>query len=181
MKKLLYALLPLALASCGGASTKTPANQLAFNSFDQLEGWTNGAPANPSLTKDKAHSGDYSVKVAPGIDYSLGYNDQLGHLSAARVAKIRLHGWVFLPNDKAGVVLVTEVGNPGEPKPLNWDGLDLLKEAKDKSSLNQWLEIDHTVDIAPAANYLSVMKVYLWRSSSSQPAYLDDLQILKAD
>jgi len=180
MKNLLYGLLALGLFSCGGDHTSDkPADELASNDFESIDGWTGGTPS-PSLTKEKAHSGIYSVKVDPTIDYSLGYNNQLGKLSAVRVKKIKIHGWINLPNSQTPVTLVVEVKKPGEPKNLLWDGLDLLKEAKGKS-FNKWIEVEKTFTLPENTTFDSQLLVYMWRGSSSQPAYLDDLQITKVE
>ena len=42
MKKLLCGLLALGLAACGGAAPAPPADQLAANDFESLDGWLNG-------------------------------------------------------------------------------------------------------------------------------------------
>ncbi|MFD1467497.1 hypothetical protein ACFQ48_04605 [Hymenobacter caeli] len=180
MKKLFYPWLALALGACGGQTASTTAGQLATNDFESMDGWMSGA-TNPSLTKEKAHSGVFSVKIDPAVEYSLGYNNLLGKMSASRLRKIKLHCWVFLPNEKASAVLVTDVQTPGVAKSVLWDGFDLLKEVKAKSALNQWAEVEHTVEIPETAAYTSKMLVYLWRGGSTQPVYLDDLQILQAD
>ncbi len=179
MNKLLCSLLALGLAACGGAAPTPPADQLAANDFEHLDGWLNGnTPA--SLTQEKAHSGVYSVKVDPATDYSLGYTNQLGRISTGRMRKIKLRAWVFLPNDQATAALVTEIKTPDPTKNL-WDNFDLGKEATTKSGFNKWLEVEHTVDVPATAVFNSTLQVYLWRNGSSQPVYLDDLQILRAD
>ncbi|QKG53976.1 hypothetical protein [Hymenobacter sp. BRD67] len=86
-----------------------------------------------------------------------------------------------MPNDKASVLLVTELKNPGEDKPLLWDSFDLIKEVTAKSSVNRWCEVDHLITLPKGAPFTSWVKVYMWRITSTQPAYLDDLQLLRAD
>jgi hypothetical protein len=179
MRNLLYGVLALALFSCADKSVDKPAGLLAENDFESIDGWTSGVN-NPSLTKEQAHSGVYSVKVNPGIDFSLGYNNQLGKVSATRIHKIKLHAWVRLPNDKTSVLLVAEVKNTEEAKSLVWDGLDLLKEAQAKG-FDKWIEVERTFDLPESATYNSQLLVYLWRGGSTQPAYLDDLQISRVD
>jgi hypothetical protein len=178
MKKLLYAVLALAMCSCGG-SEKKPAGLLVENDFEAMDGWANGC-INGSLNKEKAHSGVYSVKVNPGQDYSLGYSNQLGKLSPTRMQKFKVHAWVHVSNDKEAAVLVTEVKNPGQDKSVFWDGLDMLKEGKAKG-FNKWVEVEKTYDLPESVNYNSQLLVYLWRGSSTQPVYMDDVQLLKAD
>lgn len=178
MKKILYGTLLLAVAACGRNSGDSK-NRLAFNDFESLDGWSSGV-VNPSLNKEEAHSGVYSVKVNPGIDYSLGYNNEVGKISNARLQKIHIHAWAKVPNDKAVGVLVTEVKNEGEDKSALWDGLNMVEEAKAKG-FNKWIEIDKTLNLPESLKYNSRLLVYLWRGSSSQPVYLDDLEISRAD
>jgi hypothetical protein len=179
MKNFLYALLALAMFSCGGSSADKPADLLAANDFESLDGWSNGG-ANASLNKEKAHSGAYSVKVNPGLDYSMGYTNQLGKLSSTRLKKIKVHAWLFVPNDKATAALVTEIKTPGQDKSTLWDGIDMVKEGKSKG-YNKWIEIDKTFDVPESANYNSQLLFYLWRGSSTQPVYMDDVQLTRVN
>lgn len=178
MKKVLYALLAVALFSCGGSKEK-PKGLLIENDFEAMDGWANGC-TNASLNKEKAHSGVYSLKVNPGMDFSMGYSNQLGKLSPSRVKKMKVHAWVFVPNDKALATLVTEMKNPGEEKSAFWDGIDLVKEAK-VNGFNKWIEVEKTQELPESANFNSQLLFYLWRGSSTQPVYMDDVQLIKAD
>lgn len=178
MKKLLFGLIALGCVACGGADKKND-NLLTGNDFEESEGWLNGG-TNPSLTKEKAHSGAYAVKVAPGLDYSLGYNGVLGKLSPSRLEKLKLHAWVYLPDDKATAKLVTEVKNAGQEKSIVWDGFDLVERGK-VDGFNKWIEVEKVVPLPSTVNSESQLLVYLWRGDSSQPVYLDDMQLLKAD
>ena len=179
MKHLLYAALALALGSCGGSEATKPANLLASNDFESLDGWT-GGEVSPSLTREQAHSGVYSVKVDPKVEYSLGYANPLGRLSNSRIAKLKLHGWLFLPSAQAGAQLITQLQNPNDPKSLVYDGLELLNEGKAKG-YNKWIEFERVVPIPAAATYNTQLKIYLWKAASTQPVYLDDLQLERQD
>lgn len=175
MKYFLYGALALLLGACSQTNEK-PANQLTANDFESMDGWMGGTDGNPSVTKEKAHSGVYSVKVDPAIEYSAGYGNPLSKLSSSRLGKLKLRGWVFVPSDKDAPQLVVQLQNPGEEKPLLWEGLDLHKEAQAKG-FNKWIELDHDVVIPPAATAASLIRVYLWRANSPEPVYLDDLQL----
>ncbi|MGI4869730.1 MAG: hypothetical protein ACRYFX_00980 [Janthinobacterium lividum] len=179
MKKCVYGLLALAVAACGKPSEKL-ANLLTQSDFEAVQGWSCEA-TSPSLTQEQAHSGRYSAKAAPGIDYSLGYQGTLGKLVPARVAKLRLRAWVYVvPGDKASTVLVTEVRNPSQEKPLLWDGAGLVELAQ-KDGFSKWLLVEQDIAIPAEAGADSELRVYLWRNTSTQPVYLDDVQLLKAD
>ena len=177
MKKIACAALALLLAGCADEAAKVPADQVSFNDFEAVDGWSAGAPL-PSLTKEKAHSGTYSVRVAPGLDYSLGYNNLLGKISSTRLKKVKIQAWVFVPNAQANAVLVTQIHSIEQNKDLLWDGLDVTKEAK---VINKWVQIEKEVTLPETATYTNQLLVYLWRSGSAQPTYLDDLRILRVE
>ncbi|WP_046247402.1 carbohydrate binding domain-containing protein [Hymenobacter terrenus] len=179
MKKIIYSCLALTLAACGEQSYKS-ANSLAYNDFESVDGWLAGAQV-PSLTKEKAHSGSYSVKVSVGNDFSMGYNNLLGKISSGRLRKVKVQGWVFLPDDKTNAVLVTvlaDVKNPQANKTILWEGINLLKAA---NSYNKWVKVEKEIVIPETATASDQMLVYLWRNDSAQPAYLDDLEISRIE
>lgn len=165
------------MLACGKNGSNAPANQLAGNDFESLEGWT-GDMVIGSLTKDKAHSGRYAIKVDPNIEYSAGYNNLLGKLSASKLQKLKVHAWVNIPNGKAASVLVVCVLDPVTNKQLYWDAIGLGKEVK---VFNKWVEVEKTFTLPAEATYNHKLSVYLWRTSSPETAYLDDLSIEKAE
>lgn len=179
MKVFIYCAAALALTACNDqpAPTGRPQGQLAFNDFEAVDGWASGA-AVPSLTTEKAHSGTTAVVVQPGIDYSLGYNNLLGRLGDGKARKLRVRAWVLLPNAKATAVLVTQLRDEATQKDLLWAGLPLAEATK---TTNQWVRVEKEVTLPATAAYANRVLVYLWRNDSSQPAYLDDLEISRAD
>jgi hypothetical protein len=179
MKNLLFGLLALGLLSCGSNGDTHAANELASNDFEHLDGWL-GGDASPSLTREKAHSGLYSVKVDPTIDYSMGYNNQLGRISDTRIRKIKLRAWVFLPSSRTPVSLVTEIKKPNEAKAILYNSYN-LEEALHTKGYNHWVEVENTINVPETATYDSRILVYLWRGNSNFPAYFDDFQLLKEE
>jgi hypothetical protein len=179
MKNLFFSLLSVVFSACSSGPAVESIDKLASNDFEQLDGWL-GSAATPSLNRERAHSGDYSVKVGHDIEYSLGYKNQLGLLSPIRLHKIKIHCWVFLTNSKTAVALVTDVSNPDSAKSLVHDSYDLAKATRPKR-YHQWVEVEYTIDLPKTVTYNSQLVVYLWRADSPEPAYLDDLQILKAE
>lgn len=170
-------MLTVSLASCGSEKTSAPAlNQLCSNGFESVDGWMGNTPT-PSLTKEKAHSGAYSVLVKPGVDYSMGYENTLGKMSVSRPKKLKVTGWVFLPNPQAGARLVVEIKDPAKAtdNTLMWQGIDLKREVK---KFNEWQQIEKTITIPTNTDATSTFKMYLWRSDSSLPVYLDDVAVL---
>ena len=180
MKQLLYFLLGLFVFACSSndsdTSTQLPKNQLAFNNFEAVAGWTSGVPV-PSLTSEKAHSGRYAVQVTPAVEYALGFASAQGRLSVYPLTKLRVRAWVNLPNAKATAVLVTEVKDPAG-KTIFWDGINLSKEVE---TFNRWVEVDKTLTLPPNQSETNELRVYLWRNQSTQGAFLDDLQLLSAN
>ena len=174
MKKWLGILLTASLASCGGGDTTTnPANLVAKNDFESMDGWMGDAPA-PSLTKEKAHSGLYSVSVRPGVDYGIGYSSLLGKMTPTRPQKIKLSAWVFVPSDQANANLVVEMRDPANPAapPLLWQGIVLKKEVK---KFNEWQQLEKVITLPAGATAATSFKMYLWRTDSAVPVYLDDV------
>lgn len=177
MKKIVSAALLLGLTACAEVPPQAPANQLAFNDFEGLDGWT-GDLALPSLTKEHAHSGAYAVRVADGLEFSLGYRTVLRKLGDNKLRKIKVQAWVYVPSPKASCMLVTEVRNKGEDKTALWDGIRLTDVAKVQ---NRWVRVEKEIVLPATATPESQLQVYLWRSTSPQPTYLDDLRISRVE
>ncbi|OON70802.1 hypothetical protein [Hymenobacter sp. CRA2] len=178
MKKLLYAMLAFGMVACGKKDSEVPANQLTSNDFESFEGWL-GDMNVPSLNKDKAHSGRWSLKVGPNIEFAMGYNILLGKLSPSKLKKIKVKAWAYLPNGKAQAVLVTQLTRPVEGnKQMMWEGLDLAKDVK---TYNKWVEVEKTITLPADANYADKLSMYLWRTNENETAYIDDLSIEKAE
>lgn len=179
MKKWLGIALAASLTACGGEKTEHPAGQITSNDFESLDGWVGDTPA-PSLTKEKAHSGAYSVSVRPGLDYGLSYNNFLGKMSPNRLGKIKVTAWVYLPSAQAAAKLVTEIKDPtrATDNQLLWQGLDLAKAVK---KYNEWQQVTQEITLPAKAAATSRFQVYLWRADSGQPVYLDDVTIAPSD
>lgn len=176
------ALLAAGLLATGCGSKPTPdgptGEVLMHTDFENLEGWL--APSQESaLTTERAHSGKYATKVDRTTGYGLNYATALGQLSSRRVNKIRLDAWIFTPEAGAGVVLVTHVDQPGNPKPLLWDGLNVSQEA---GKYGEWVHLNKVITLPDGINAASTLGVYLWRTNENTGAtYLDDLTISNAE
>lgn len=176
-----YTCLFLALASLAGcnsdSSSSRPSNLLTGNDFEQLEGWTAQTPL-PSLTKEKAHSGIYSMKVGSGIDYSNGFIGTLGSISSVRIDKVLVKAWVYVPKGATAAALVTQLMDPAAVggKPMLWEAMSLDKEAKTR---NEWVEVEKIITIPANAASGFKLYVYLWSGNMPNVAYIDDIQILR--
>lgn len=177
-----YSLLSQLFLSVGLLTACSPnppvlqaAGPLAANDFEHLDGWVTDSLALATLNRDQAHSGKYSTLVAPGNDYSLGYNNALSKLSPDWPGVLTVSAWVLVPNEQAAAKLVTEVtGGGAKGASLLWQGLDLPKAVK---SFNKWQYVTQTITMPATAKPNSRLKVYLWRAESKGPVYLDDLTI----
>ena len=181
MTKWVGTLLVVALASCGGepSAPATTANTITSNNFEKLFGWNNDYQ-NASLTKEKAHSGVYSLTVKPGVDFSLGYSNLMGNMCASRPTRLTLQAWAYVPGNQANAKLVVEILDPRHPEgnKLLWQGIDLNKEVK---RYHSWQPIEKSIPIPPAVNAASVFKLYLWRADSPEPVYLDDIKLERGE
>ncbi|MBX0292553.1 hypothetical protein K3G63_19070 [Hymenobacter sp. HSC-4F20] len=179
MKKLPWALLLLSLAGCG---EKTPANSpdtLVSNDFESLDGWL-GDQNTASVTREKAHSGRYSLKVDGSTEYSRTYSNLLGKMHDTRVKKIKVNAWVFVPSAQAGAKLVTVISDTApDAKPAVWDGLDLGPAVK--GQYGKWIEINNELAVPENVSPTSKFVMYLWRTGGPLPVYLDDLNVTAAE
>jgi hypothetical protein len=150
------------------------ANLVAKNDFESVEGW---GVTSASLTTDKAHSGRYSVKVDPGIEYSIGYRNTLLRVSDIRIKKLHVHGWVRLSSFKAKAVIVVQITNPAKNnEQVYWQALDVRAEVK---TINRWTQVDQDFDLPDTVSANHELHVYMWRTGPDDTTYLDDLEITK--
>ncbi|WP_324673404.1 carbohydrate binding domain-containing protein [Hymenobacter sp. GOD-10R] len=175
MRKLLCLLLAVGVAACAEKKTELPANLLSHNDFEELDGWMGSNEYLASLTTEQAHSGKYSAKVDPAVEFSAGYSKPLGKVADHMPKKLKIQAWVNIANSKAAPFIVTELKQAGTNKQLLWEGIELAKEVK---HYNMWVQVEKTVSMPAEAAYNDVLKVYLWRGNSIQPTYVDDMMIL---
>ncbi|GAB3332128.1 hypothetical protein GCM10027511_41290 [Hymenobacter humi] len=163
-------------AACSSASKEAaaPANLVTRNDFETMEGW---GVASPSLTKAKAHSGRFSVKVDRETEYSIGYRNTLLQVSNSKINKLHVHGWALLSGPQAKAVIVVQITDPAKGgEKVYWQALDIRGEVK---TLNHWTEIDKDFDLPDTISSSQELQVYMWRTSPDDTTYLDDLEITK--
>lgn len=163
--------LGLLLGTSCSKITTDKKEALLSNDFDHLNGWVDDVP---SLTRDKAHSGAYSVVVKPGIERSLGYNNTLGQLSSTRPSKIRISAWAMRTGDQHAAKLMVEIKDPATGARVFGDSIDLGKEVQ---KCNTWQHIEHIIAVPPMVSATSHIMVYMWGAGAGQPTYLDDLAL----
>lgn len=174
---LLFSLATASLTGCSGSDniSATGANVLTSNDFESLDGWT---PPNPSLTRDVAHSGKYSVKIDGNTEFSLGYSAPLGKLSNVRIQKIKIQAWAYMASDKSQARLGVQLTDNQTGKEIFGDGINYSDQIK---KYGTWTEITKEVTLPSDITATQVFKVFLWRAGASDAAYLDDVRITKSE
>ncbi len=177
MKKsllLIGGLLATVLTGCGGSDAAADSNTLVEANFDSLAGWI-PETQSASLSRAKAHSGQYSLLVDGAHEFSFGYRMPLGQLHDTRVQKIKVSAWAFLPSADAQASLVVTISNPDPAieKPLLWEGISLGATAKPGT----WSEVSKEITLPANVLPTSALGFYLWRTGGSQPVYLDDVRV----
>ncbi|MBX0292556.1 carbohydrate binding domain-containing protein [Hymenobacter sp. HSC-4F20] len=167
------AALLLGLTACSTApATEETGHRVTYNDFEAVDGW---GPAVPSLTTEKAHSGRFAVKVDNAVEYSLGYANLLGKASTARMRKLTVRGWARREGPDGSATLVVQVTDPAQGnQQLYWEPLHFAEQVK---TPGQWEQISKEYTLPAGLQASHELKVYLWRNSAAQPAYLDDLTI----
>jgi hypothetical protein len=169
-----YAALVLLAAGCSSdnASSTAPENQLMFSDFESLAGWASDAP---SLTREKAHSGKYAIKVDNDIEYSLTYRNQLGNLSPTKLQKLRLTAYAYLTNPQSPVALTLQVVKSAQDGAgIFVQGIELGKEVK---AANEWTKVSQVITLPQDVTAVNELRVYLWRAGATEPVYVDDVEL----
>lgn len=165
--------LLLGAASCSSDKKETPANLVSRNDFESFDGW---GPTTTSLSNAKAHSGSFSVKVDPEIEYSVGYRNTFVRASSTKISKLHVSGWVLMTGPKAKAVIVVQVNDPATGAQVYWQAADVKAEVK---TLNHWTQIDKDFELPATITPAQELRVYMWRTSPDDTTYLDDLEITK--
>ncbi|WP_165822195.1 carbohydrate binding domain-containing protein [Hymenobacter edaphi] len=168
---LLGAALVALLAACSSDKSADSADQIMSTGFEDLEGWV---PPSPSLTKEKAHSGKYAIKVDPTIEYSMTYINVMGKVMPSKPNKLHLTAWVMGASKEADAVLTVQMLNPK-------DGTSLMNEqmhVKEKiKKPGEWEKVEMEFAVPEKATFTDEMRVYLWRVGSGEPVYMDDIEL----
>ena len=164
--------LLLAASACSSSASK-PENELLSNDFESLTGWN---IEHPSLTREKAHSSQYSIKIQKGIDYSLTYRNILGKMASDRIEKIRIKAFVYLTKPTGASLTVQLMQSPTDATSVFNQAINLQSKVK---NVGQWTEINEVVDLPASATPGNELRLYTWGANNDEVVYLDDLQVLK--
>lgn len=168
--------LPVGLLNIGGcdriAAFRTPSTAVTHNDFETVEGWY---PPTPSLTTERAHSGRFSVKVDPAIEYGASYTNPLSRVSSQPVRRLRVSAWALRVGQGSQAALVVQVLNPsGTGQQPYWQSLDVSQGVM---TFNRWTKVKKTFELPAGLAPTHELRVYLWRTGGTQPVYLDDLEL----
>ncbi|MDO7847951.1 carbohydrate binding domain-containing protein [Hymenobacter sp. M29] len=179
MSKRLLTSLSIALAVAGGALVSCSHNDgaegtiVTRNDFENVQGW--GGSNDASITTEQAHSGKYSLKVGPQNEYGYTYVQTLGQMSTARVKKLTVSGWAWLPDKGATAQIVVSIAHSADKgSPVFYGSFTLPDEVKKYKS---WQQISHTFTLPDSVQATNQLKCYLWRTSTNVTAYVDDFTL----
>lgn len=162
----------LLVAACSG-SDNVKGDLVTRNDFEAVVGW--GGNNDGSVTKEKAHSGKYSVKVGPQNEYGYTYANTLGNMSAAKTKSITLSAWVWMPNNQQAATLALSVTRSAEQgASLFYGGIDLNKAV---TKFNTWQKVSQTFPMPDSVESTNQLKCYLWRTATNENVYADDITI----
>lgn len=142
-----------------------PDRLLFATSFEDLEGWV---AESPSLTTELARTGQYSIKVDQGTEFSLTYKNQLTRLSPKRFNKVRLTAWGRLTAPGAAA-LVFQITRD--------DQTTIFYEKVDIQQVDSWEQVSTVLVLPPVLDPQDQVRIYLWRASATAPAYVDDVRL----
>lgn len=167
------------LAGCtSGPSPAAVDATLAFNDFENVDGWLTGSPYQATLSRDQAHSGKFSSRIDADHEYSLGYKNTLSLLAPDFPAKLTIGAWVLVPDGQAKARLVVEIKAPDQSGSGQlWEGLDLSTAVR---VFNKWQYVEQTITVPATAGPQSTIQTYVWRDQSKVPVYVDDIRIALA-
>ena len=171
------ALALLAASGCSSDSSPTaiPENQLMATDFESMTGWT---PDVPSLTREKAHSGKYSIKTDPNIEYSLTYQTTLGALSPTKLTKVRLTAYAYVKKAGSPATLTFQLlrSLPEGGAAFFMESIDMSKTVK---KAGEWTKVTQDIVLPADVAATSILRLYIWRASSSDAVYVDDIVLTK--
>ncbi|TGD78530.1 hypothetical protein [Hymenobacter wooponensis] len=173
MKNFLWVAALIGLAACSSSDEKkVDANTLTSTSFEEIAGW--GVDMG-TLSRERAHTGVYALKVDNAHDFSLTYDVVVGQVSPRKIKKINVHGWVFLPSTNTNAILGLQVTDPSQDNKAIWgDGIKMDEAVKD---YNKWVEVSKDMEMPAELAPTHHLKMYLWRAGAIDPVYADDLSI----
>ncbi|MDJ0364271.1 carbohydrate binding domain-containing protein [Hymenobacter sp. H14-R3] len=174
------------LASLGACSSKDDAHDttdttiddktITFNNFEAGPGWSNDPNRNDValVTKSRAHSGQYALKVDKDHAFSLTFEMPLGQISNSKFKTVHLDAWVYMPSAQATGTIGLQIIQPQGNESIGGGDLKFSDVVK---TYGEWVKVskDFTMpDNITAANRL---RLFMWRAGASDEVFLDDVKL----
>lgn len=162
----------LAFISCSQSDANlNDASLISFNNFEAVEGW---GPMQPTVTKEKAHSGKYAIKVDAAHEFSYGFDKTIGQITNKKPKALNLEAWAYVPGKDTGKAsLILQITKPSSGQQVKWEGIDVVNN----QDFKEWTKISKTIKLPDNVEVSDRLQVYLWRGGATEPVYLDDLKI----
>ena len=176
-KTLLYSFGMLAsagllLSSCS-KEDKVKGTLVTRNDFEGTLGW--GGNVDPTITTEKAHSGQYSVKVGPQNEYGYTYAQTLGKMSPSKTKIVTISAWIWMPNSKSESSLALQVNRSiYANNQVYYGGINLTKAV---TKYKSWQHVSESFTLPDSVKSDNYLKCYLWRAATNETTYADDITI----
>jgi hypothetical protein len=171
MRKFLCLALFAGLAGCKSSDDAvSDKNIITYNTFEAVSGWCGD---NPSLTIEKAHSGKYSSKVDPAIEFGVTYDQIFGKMTQNKPKKLKVEAWAYVPDKETGkAIIVISLWN-AKGEQTFWEGIK-LEEVDD---YKEWVKVEKEIKLPATLQVTDKFKAFLWRAGATQPVYMDDFKV----
>jgi hypothetical protein len=139
--------------------------------FEDVAGW--GADVS-AVTRERAHSGRFAIFVNASREFSLTYRLPLREASVHQIKAVNIEAWVYVPSGQANASLNVQVGSAAGigGSSLYSEQFRLLDQVHE---FGKWTKVQHTFVLPPGLAPESELRIFLWRNTSPEPVYLDDL------
>jgi len=173
MKKMVGLLGLCLLSACSSKTTSADDILITANDFEATAGWNDNLAL---LTRKYAHSGQYAITVDKEHEFSLTYQIPLDTVSSQkRIKTLHLEAWAYLLSDKSSGDLVLQISDPAQN---NKNTLyETIKLGEAVRTYNNWTLVSKDIPVPNEVTAAQQMKIYLWRSSASEPVFVDDLKV----
>lgn len=166
----------VAAAGCSKPETvATDGKQLTFNDFEAVAGWI---PNTETISRERAHSGSYSVKVGPENEFGMGYRMVLEKIIDHRPHKIRVEGWGYMTDITSTANLGFQIFDEAAGKEIFGDGIPYADAVH---TPGKWIKISKDIVLPNTVTGNQQLRVFLWRAGATTPAYIDDLRISEVE
>lgn len=166
------ALLLNACAPADPALGEYVGDEVTHNGFESVRGW--GQADTASLTTARARSGRYAVVVDAAREFGLTYNAALREASVHPLRAVDVEAWVYLPSARADAALSLQVWPAGASAPTHNNQLRLLDQV---TQFNRWVRVRHLFKLPTGLGADDRLRLFLWRSASPEPVFLDDIRV----